>query len=309
MLTQARRLARALTGLLAALALVALTTGCSFLGAGTPSVEEAERARDEDRSAQLSSPTIVEDGFLTVGIDASQNAPFVIVGDDGSVSGLDVDVASALADEMGLEVRFVTLDGVDDAKVEDCDVVMGVSTGSAGDLTVVGSYAEHAVTFFQKGETRPASANELTSMTVGLQSASASEQALEATDVVMTQRDFPNLNEAFDALNSGSVDYVLCEAYAGGYLAAQYDDVCVAGTLDAPVAVGVGVAGDNAELQSAVQTSLDALTSNGVLDLLRSRWVGDMLPLTSEDQLSDVGEAAEENPADEAAEGEEQPAA
>ena len=59
MLTQARRLARALTGLLAALALVALTTGCSFLGAGTPSVEEAERARDEDRSAQLSSPTIV----------------------------------------------------------------------------------------------------------------------------------------------------------------------------------------------------------------------------------------------------------
>ncbi len=299
-----KRFARATLRMMAgvfALCIVAGLTGCSFLEgivSGTPSVEEALAARASSRSAQISTPVIQEDGYLTVGLNSSQTAPFYIENSDGSVSGLDVDMAAIIANELGLELRFVVLDSPEDEEAENCDIVMGVTTDTSGDLTVVGSYAERGVVFFQKGDDSLVSATELTGLTVGLQSGSASEQALNETDIVVTQRQYSNLNDAFDALNSGSVDYVLCEAYAGGYLATQYSNITMASCLGNLASVGVGVSGDATELQSAIQRVLDTLTSNGLLDLTRSCWVGDMEPITSDDLLADVGEAEELSLAD-----------
>jgi polar amino acid transport system substrate-binding protein len=123
---------------------------------------------------------------------------------------------------------------------------------------------------------------------VGVQKSSTSQKALARTSLVMTQKEYSNLNEAFDALNAGSVDYVLCDAYAGAYLSTSYSGITMAGTIDVPTSAGVAVSSTNTELQTKIQTAIDDLSQNGVYDIIRSRWVGSMAQLTSSSQVSGI---------------------
>ena len=60
------------------------------------------------------------------------------------------------------------------------------------------------------------------------------------------------------------MDFVLCDVYAGAYLAHVYDDIYFAGTLNAPTDAGVACANDNSVLSSAVAESLGNIKGNGV---------------------------------------------
>lgn len=295
---------RALLGVFAAFAVVALCA-CSFGGIdlNPTSVEDAKQSKVDDMSPSLSSPTLQEDGYLTVGIDLSSQAPFVIQADDGTLSGMDIDIASALADDLGLKVRFVGLSSTSDEDAANCDIVMGVQSDSNESLTVVGSYAESATAFFYKGDATTESADSLNGKTVGVQTGSTSERALSNSSLVMTQSEYSNLNEAFSALDSGTVDYVLCDAYSGGYLAAVYSGINTAGTLDVPTAIGIGVSQSNTQLQTAIQGAFDDISSNGVLKVIRTRWVGDMTTLTTESQITGLEAATTDTSTDTTTEG------
>ena len=96
---------------------------------------------------------------------------------------------------------------------------------------------------------------------------------------------FANLNDAFDALQAGTVNYVLCDAYPGAYLASVYGGISFVGTLDVCSPIGIAVASDNTELQASVQSAYDSLNAGGVVGLIRSKWVGGMPSITPEDQL------------------------
>jgi polar amino acid transport system substrate-binding protein len=104
----------------------------------------------------------------------------------------------------------------------------------------------------------------------------------------MSQHPYDNLNEAFNALDNGEVDFVLCEAYPGGYLATLHEGISFAGALEAPTTSGVAVSASNEELVSAVQSAFDTISANGVFEGLRSRWVGAMPTLTTDSVIQGV---------------------
>lgn len=130
--------------------------------------------------------------------------------------------------------------------------------------------------------------DDLSSKSVGVQTGSVSQTALSKTGLVMSVKTYDNLNAAFDALESGGVDYVLCDAYSGAYLSARYDEVFLAGTLDAPKAQGIAVSSQNAELADAVKAAYDAVEKNGLMGLVRRRWVAGMDALSASSQVQDV---------------------
>ena len=255
------------------------------LGTGT-SVEEARAAKAGERTAQLSSDDLVEAGKLTVGINTSStSAPFAIESSAGSLYGIDIDVASALADDLGLAVRFVEVAGIDsDLSEGKCDLVMDVSSGSSTTATIVGSYYESCPAFFALGDLRVVTTDELNGKTVAVQEGSVSQGVLGRSNLSMEQKTFINLNDAFEALRSGEVDYVLCDAYPGAYLAAAYEGASFVGAISTPTSYGIAVSTDKVNLQTALQQSLDTITNNGVMDVIRSVWVGGM-PAISPDQV------------------------
>lgn len=269
---------------------------------GTPSVDEAREARRAELAPVVADASLKQAGTLTVGIPDTQTAPLSIASSDGTWSGVDVSMAYALADELGISsVAFVSVDDVEGALADTCDVVMGVEPDEAGAASVVGGYAQTATGVFTRGDvTAPIDASALAGATVGIQEGSVSSATLDDFELDVVRTPATNLNEAFDALEQGSVQYVICDAYAGAYLAAAYTDISFAGVLDEPVLVGVAVSGD--ELRSAVQSALEAVETNGVSDIARARWVGDLPTITAESVISGLVPRTEAPAADAAAE-------
>lgn len=261
----------------------------------TTSVDEARQEVLAGKSATLSDDALVAPGYLSVGVKlASSSAPMCVAGDGGSLFGLDVDLGAALASEMGLKVRYIPV--VDDSSLgKDCDVVMNSHSDNPDAVAVAGTYVESASSFFTKGEPTVVAATDLGGKSVGLQSGSASEAVLNDTGLKMSQKSFATLNEAFEALAAGEVDYVLCEAYPGAYLAALHTGISFAGSLETPVTSGIAMLPSNAELVAAVQTAFDGISSNGIYNVVRTRWVGNMPVLTSDSVIQNVPEGTKSN--------------
>ncbi len=286
------RLRPCLAACVAGLGIVALA-GCSvgpinvptpsFLGTDT-TYSQAAAARAAERTSSVDSSELVEAGVLTVGIKSSQSAPFSIPSTDGTRSGVDVEVAYAMAEQMGLTVKFV--DVTDTTPIgTTCDVVMGVVASEAGDRSVLGDYAEDCIALFTKSGASVTSLSQLSGKNVGVQAASASQKAVSAAAPDATYATYVNLNEAFAALDAGTVDYVCCAAYPGAYLAAGYNGISIAGVVDTPVAVGVAVDANKATLTQAVSGAIDSVQTNGQLEVIKSRWVNGISTITTAQQI------------------------
>lgn len=248
-------------------------------------IKDACAARLDEVNSTVTDADLVKAGYLTVGIRSDASAPSVIKSTSGVANGIDIDLGAAIADSLGLPVRFVTVSAADAALAEgSCDIVMGVSSEHVSSSTVYGGYSESASAFFRKGTEGMTTAEELYGKTVGVQDGSVSQGLLNNTELAMAQTTYSNLNDAFDALEAGTVDYVLCDAYSGAYLAAIYDDVFFAGAMNAPTSLGVAVSSANPALQGAVDTALGAIQGNGVMGVVRATWVGEM-PTVGVDQV------------------------
>ena len=119
-MTRNKTLGRCGVALLSAAAAVSLA-GCSNPVSalqqtfGTPSVAEARAKQAAAVPPQLSAPTIIKDGTLTVGLDTSASVPRCLTSHDGSMQGYDIDMACAVADELGLQVEFVSVSNASQA--------------------------------------------------------------------------------------------------------------------------------------------------------------------------------------------------
>ena len=164
---------------------------------------------------------------------------------------------------------------------------MGVEGGESADVMSVGDYAQSALGVFSAAEVGsvPIAASELEGRTVGVQGSSVSQVALRELGIGVTEQTFSNLNEAFDALAAGTVDYVVCDAYAGAYLSCVSGSGHFAGTIDVPVAVGVGVQASSSGLQASVQEAIEEIQGNGVANIAKSRWIGEFPVLSDASRI------------------------
>ena len=254
------------------------------------SVEEARKSVLSGKAATLSETALVMPGYLTVGVKTTMSsAPMCVMGESGTLYGLDVDLGAALASEMGLKVRYVSVtDG--SALGQTCDVIMNGRSNNPDTITIAGTYIESATAFFHRGDPTVVLATDLGGKSVGLQAGSISENVLNNTGLKMSQKPYANLNDAFNGLQMGEVDYVLCEAYPGAYLASLHDGVAFAGALETPETAGVAVLTSNVELATQVKAAFDAVSANGIFAGVRSRWVGNMPTLTVDTVIQNIPE-------------------
>ena len=80
----------------------------------------------------LKKPDIIQNGVLKVGLDFG-NPP--LAGESSKASGIDVDVASAVAEELGLEVEFIDVGSGAEVALTNkkVDIVMGISSVSSSE--------------------------------------------------------------------------------------------------------------------------------------------------------------------------------
>lgn len=234
--------------------------------------------------ARVSPPAIKSAGVLVAGVDLSM-PPFAGT-DQGRDAGIDIDVASALAERLGVTVQFADVKPSEAATAlaeGTADIVLSVPLASSdlSQLSLAGSYLTNGPAFFARSEGEASVEPSLTLSTVrtspvGVQDQSESFWLLSHQLGASAVRPYPTLREALQALANGDTQLAAGDAIIGAYIARDFPAVQFAGQLGGGLPLAVAVAVDNTTLAELVRGELDALAADGVLDTIRRKWVGEL---------------------------------
>ncbi len=261
-----------------AVVLIAAALGLSACG---------KKPKNEPLAPQVSPPAIREAGTLRVGVDLDY-PPFAGQ-DNGQKVGIDIDVASALAERLGLKVVLVDVPQSEAATAladGTADVVMSVPLDQAaeGKIAYGGSYISDAPVLFARvasGSVEPSlTIQRLGENTVGAQYGSPAFWYLQDQLGEQYVKGYSTLGEPLDMLVDGSLKIAAGDAIIGSYIARDLDNIRIVGQLKPAGLIGIGVRSDNAGLQEAVRSEIDALSADGVLTTIRKKWVADLPKLT-----------------------------
>ncbi len=242
--------------------------GCLFAGCGS--------------SKDSSALNTIEKGKLIMSTNASF-PPYEMVADDGSFEGIDVEIAGAIADKLGLELVIDDMDfngallAVQNGK---SDIVMaGVSVTEDRKLVMnfSNSYATGVQVVIVK-EGSDVTMDNLGEKMIGCQAATTGyiyasdtpENGGYGEDHVTA---YDNGASAVQALLNGQVDCVIIDsAPAKEYVAANPGLTILEGAwVEEEYAIGLNK--DNTALLDAVNQALDELTKDGTIQSIIDKYI------------------------------------
>lgn len=269
---------KALVCCAAAACLAMVLAGCSSQQSYTP----------PEKSATVSSPAIGKSGTLRVGVNAGSPPLAGSPSSSSKIVGIDVDVAAALADQLGLKLEIVDVGTDPEAALKEgkVDVAMGIGSEIEVSFWRSPAYLPKGVALFSTSANATVPTKASSPKIAAQVSSTSSWQVTNefGQDALVSEND---LKSAFAALADGSAQYVAADAVIGMYAAHSggYDAQIVA-LMQQPGGYCVGVLEANTELQAAVKDALAALTDGGIVSVIEKKWLGadidaSSLPLTT----------------------------
>ncbi len=256
----------------------------------TPLNEELELTVDSAAQSVSTGVRLISPGTLTACVD-SPFPPFAYSqqSDGEDLSGIDVDIITALASNNKLQVAFVEtpFDGIFDALTNGkCDVIAAavpVSTGRKRTYDFTNPYFLMSQSLLARSADQAslASIGSLRGKIVGVQRATLG--ALRAKKLQasagLTVQEFPGRFEMLDALRDSNIDVILADVSANGFDAHE---------SDGRLAVSARLAGDeenyafvvsptNPVLTETLNNSIQRVRDRGLLGKIYARHIGDAL--------------------------------
>lgn len=237
--------------------------------------------KPELKNATVATPTIGENGTLRVGVNTARS-PLAGMGND-KIIGIDVDIAAAIADELGLKLSIVDVGTTPASAIAQgkVDIVLGIdSSDSYDDVWLSKEYLPTGVALFALEDSSAAIPKAGDNVKIAAQTSSKSAWAITNLYGDAALSSTQDLASAFDSLASKDVDFLASDAIIGMYAANRHDmNVKIVALLQSPSGYCVGVAKDNADLQKIVSDTLTNLMSNGTINVIEEKWLGDPLDL------------------------------
>ncbi len=268
-----KRTAKYLLACAVVVALSAALCGCS-------STSGSSTYTPEKKTAQVSTPTIGQEGTLRVGVDSS-SAPFAAQV-SGKVVGLDVDVAAAIADQLGLDLEIIDVGSDPESALSEgsVDIVMSMDKNDTTTKCWLSNpYVQTGVALFATSSSTAMPTSTATGIEAQASSMSAwTVQNQFGTDALKSTTD---LKTAFSDLQSGTAKYVAADAVIGSYVVHSADmNATIIGLLQTPSGYCIGVSSSNDALKTSITSALTTISNNGVLDVIQTKWLGSKLDLS-----------------------------
>lgn len=210
-----------------AAAAAALCLGAALLAGCSGSNDAASNAADNGAAANPDATTLI------VGLDNAY-PPYGFIGDDGNLTGFDIDLATEVAARNGWNLELEAIDW--DAK----DALLNQGTinciwngftmeGREDDYTFSEPYMLNEQVIVVKKDSGIMSLSDLAGKTVVTQADSAALDVLEGdkkdvADTFKSLQTLPDYNNAFMQLESGMVDAVACDLSIAQYQIAAKPD-------------------------------------------------------------------------------------
>lgn len=225
---------------------------------------------------------IHREGVVRVGMDASF-PPFEVVDDEGHFSGLDVDLATALAERWGVDVQFVNVhfDGLYDAlHAERFDLIVSAlpyDRTMTRDVAYSGSYYDAGqVLLAPAADAAVQSVADLDGRRCGVELGSEAHQLVRrvardrglSIEVVAARE----AGELPGSLLAGEVDAVVCDSLTAHDWMTDRSGLRLAGPPLTSDPYVIAVRPTSPELLAQVNLALQEWRGTGFLEELQDRW-------------------------------------
>ena len=255
----------------AALALTACTSE-------SPSGEAADGGGETAGATASSAVALVEPGFLTV--CSESNYPPFEMEEGGEMVGLDMDLGREIAEDLGVEMKNVTLafESIQSGaalETDQCDVAISALSITEERRTVMDfsdPYYDNEVGLVTDGEDGVDSidAAREEQVRVGVMQGTVGET--QARELGLNAVQFEDATTLFTGLSTGSVDAVL-DVTAIAQHAQDDPDFVVQETADLDDQLGVAVAKGDEAMLGAVDATLDRIEEDGTLEKIVETWI------------------------------------
>jgi polar amino acid transport system substrate-binding protein len=260
---------------LSAIAALALTA-CTSEG---PAGDAADGGGETAGATANSAVALVEPGFLTV--CSESNYPPFEMEEGGEMVGLDMDLGRQIAEDLGVEMKNVTLafESIQSGaalETDQCDVAISALSVTEERQTVMDfsdPYYDNEVGLVTDGEDGVGSidAAREEQVRVGVMQGTVGET--QARELGLDAVQFEDATTLFTGLSTGSVDAVLDDVTAIAQHAQDDPDFVVQETADLDDRLGVAVAKGDEAMLGAVDATLDRIEEDGTLEQIVETWI------------------------------------
>ncbi len=233
------------------------------------------------------------DNTLIIGLDDSF-PPYGYRNENNDIVGLDIDLAKAVGEKMGVEVKFQPISWASKEQELNSGNIDCIWNGFAYNpdrekiMTLSKKYLKGEMYFMLKGDSNIESQDDLIGKKIGVQSGSVQEADLENSNFgkqveIIPYADF--LTACLD-LEIGGIDAVYTSSIYGNYIIKSKDkDYDTIPSYNISTASGSVIAFKlgNTELKEKIENALLQLEEEGKLEEISMKWLGDSMIKLQED--------------------------
>ena len=234
-----------------------------------------------------------DENLLVVGLDDSF-PPMGFRNENNEIVGFDIDLAKAVAEELGMEVKFQPISWASKEQELNSGNIDCIWNGFAYNeeraktMTLSDPYIKGENYFILKNGTKVTSQEELKGKKIGVQTGSIQAQDLEKSEFGKTVEiiEYGENLTAFMDLETEGIDALFCSSIIGNYLITSknkdYNTVPSEGITVSNGSV-VAFKQGNTSLRDEVESALVKLNAEGKLDSISNKWFGkDMIIIKEE---------------------------
>jgi polar amino acid transport system substrate-binding protein len=219
-------------------------------------------------------------GEMRIGVDASY-PPFAVATAD-ELFGVDIDLGRALAERLGVPVRFVNMgyDGLyDSLKADQVDTVISallVDPSRLGDVRYTRHYFNNGLVLVSPGEKPLGSMYDLPNHSVAYEFGSEADQQAHTwlrRVLPFETKPYELPQYALDAVRLSMADAALVDATSARLYLREHTDWRAQYHYVSNSWYAVAVRIDHHEMWMAVNQALQALVDDGTLDAILARWL------------------------------------
>ena len=277
-----------ITALLLGAAMALSLAACGSSASVSESTASSEAASSEAASTEATAETAGELTTVNAGkLTMSTNAafpPYEMTADDGSFEGIDIEVAQAIADKLGLKLQVDDMDfdaALLAAQTGKSDMIMAGVTVTEDRLTVMDfsdTYASGIQVVIVPEDSDITSIDDMTGKMIGVQRGTTGD--LYCSDTVENGgfgaenvTPYDNGLTAVQALMNGQVDCVVIDNAPAQEFVAANPGLKILDTEYANEDYAIGVAKGNTALLDAINGALAELKADGTLQSIVDKYI------------------------------------
>lgn len=229
---------------------------------------------DDEQEVDPDIQAILDAGKLVIGTSAPYE-PMEYFDESGNIIGFDIDIAKAIADEIGVETEIQNIDfdellgAVEDGTVDIAIAAITITVERSEQVLFSNAYLNAGQVIIINSSTEDISNTEdLDGETIGVQSGTTSEDEAKKYTQENLTIGYKDYTDALTALINGSVDAIIIDYPAGVGLIKGHEDLEIVGDPFTDELYGIAIQ----KGKSGLKTLIDGIIASGTIKDLEATW-------------------------------------